>query len=291
MLAFKPHKGAIVQVAFSPDGASLATCGRSPAVCVSDAATGEPRWRGGPVSAGFRLALGLTYSPDGTRLAIVNWSTVGIYNAAAGDLLRTRPGRGYAVAFTPDGEGVVTSNLTPARDAIRTTIRTGRSKRIRALNGMADFNRLRFSPDGRFLAALGGPRMAFIEAETLKGYRRAALTYPGVGALAWHPTARIIVYSDGPKLIAYSWESQWPVAERKRSKKHIQDAAFTPDGKHLITVSNEATAILWETAKWTEVREFAWNIGPLKSIAVAPDGGRAVCASDRGRVVVWDLDL
>jgi hypothetical protein len=50
-------------------------------------------------------------------------------------------------------------------------------------------------------------------------------------------------------------------------------------------------AVLWETTGWTEVREFGWDIGPLKSVAIAPDGSRAVCASDRGRVVVWDLDV
>lgn len=291
MLAFKPLRGAAFQIAFSPDGTSIAICGAKPCVCVADAATGKSRWQGNAFITA--VGLGLAYSPDGTQLAVVDWDTVAVLDAVTGATLHTFPGRGYAVAFTPDGAGAVTGNVPPAMDAIRTVFKTGRSKRINALTGMEDFNRFRFSPDGRFLAALGGSSMTFIEADTLKGGTSRPLTCPtaGVGALAWHPAARIIVYSDGPKLIAYSWESRGLVAERKRSKKYIQDAAFTPDGKHLITVSNEATAVVWETAGWTAVREFAWDIGPLKSIAVTPDGARAACASDRGRVVLWDLDL
>ncbi len=291
MLAFKPHTGAIFQTAFSPDGTAIATSGLNPMVCVSDAATGRTRWQ---MAVNTRvIGLGLAYSPDGTQLAVVDWSAVTIFDARTGNVLHSHPGRGYAVAFTPDGSGVVTGNGLNEWNAIRTNVKTGRSRRITTLRGTSTYNRFRYSPDGRFLAALGGSCVALIEADTWKGGTQAVLSHPtdGVGALAWHPAAPVLVYSDGPKLIAHSWESRWPIAERKRSKKYVQDAAFTPDGRHLITVSNEATAVLWETAQWTAGREFAWDIGPLKSITIAPDGARAACASDRGRVVVWDLDV
>ena len=291
MLAFKPHPGAIFQAAFSPDGTTIATCGHNPVVCVSDAATGRTHWQ--RVVKGRVIGLGLAYSPDGTQLAVVGWNAVSIFDARTGAVLHTHPGRGYAVAFTPDGSGVVTGNVSAESDAIRTNVRTGRSRRINTLRGTATFNRFRYSPDGRFLAALGDSNVTLIDADTWKGGTVAALHHPagGVGALAWHPAAPVLVYSDGPTLIAHNWESRRPIAERKRSKKYVQNAAFTPDGRHLITVSNEATAVLWETAQWTEVREFAWDIGPLKSVTIAPDGARAACASDRGRVVVWDLDV
>jgi WD40 repeat protein len=288
MLAFKPHKGAALQVAFSPDGASIATCGTKPGICVSDAATGTARWQralGG--SAGF----GLAYSPDGTRLAVVSRGSVSVRDAKSGRTLRKYFSGGYAVAFTPDGSGVVTDSPLPGHGAIRTNVETGWSEPIDGLEAMA-FNRFRYSPDGRFLAALG-ESVRLIDTETDELAAEAFLSLPtdGVGALAFHPAAPILVYSDGPKLVAHNLQSNAPAAERTRSKKSVQDAAFTPDGKHLITVSNDATAVLWETAGWTEVREFAWNIGPLQSVAVAPDGDRASCAAARGRVVVWDLDL
>jgi WD40 repeat protein len=73
--------------------------------------------------------------------------------------------------------------------------------------------------------------------------------------------------------------------------KHFQAAAFTPGGRHLITVSNEATARLWDAATWEQSREYAWKAGPLKCVAVSPDGTLAAAGSSRGKVVVWDLDL
>src|SRR5262245_11771794 len=106
MLAFKPHKAAISQVAFAPDGASIATCGTRPAVCVSDAATGTVRWRG--ADRYLSIGLGLAYSPDGAQLAVVSWTVVMVFDAESGAGLHTHPGRGYGVAFTPDGSGVVT---------------------------------------------------------------------------------------------------------------------------------------------------------------------------------------
>ncbi|MBN9122637.1 MAG: hypothetical protein J0I06_26405 [Planctomycetes bacterium] len=295
MLAYKPHKGAIFQVAFAPDGASVATCGPVPAVCVADAATGKVRWRH-DIEPSAGPGLGLAYSPDGTRLAVVSWTAAIVFDVASGALRHTHPGRGCGIAFTPGGSAVVTGAPSPYRGARRTALETGTTEPIDHLGEITTFNRFRYSPDGRLLAALAphyGQAVNVLDARTGALVARAVGSHhtAGVGTLAFHPRASVLVYSGGPRLVAYDFRTRDPIAERVRSKKYVQDAAFTPDGRHLLTVSNDATAVLWETAEWTEVREFAWDIGPLKSVAVAPDGGRAVCASDRGRVVVWDLDL
>ena len=34
-----------------------------------------------------------------------------------------------------------------------------------------------------------------------------------------------------------------------------------------------------------------WEIGPMCSIAFAPDGMRAAAGSGKGKIVVWDIDL
>ena len=291
MLAFKPHRRAF-QVAFSPDGASIATSGERPFACVSDAATGRPLWSFTPNGAPT-IGLGLAFSPNGSRLAVVDWRHVRVFDSRTGELLHTHPGRGYAVAFTRTGRGLVTAPRAIGEDAIVTDIASGSTRPLPVFNSIASCNRCVFSPDGKTVAGVTDRSFSLLTSATGRLIRGETLTTAaaGCGVLAFHPHGRTLVYSDGPKLILYDLAAMKSVGLRKRSAKYFQDGAFTTDGRHFITVSNDAAAVVWETAGWTEVRSFAWDIGPLKSVAVSPDGTRAVCASDRGRVVVWDLDL
>jgi WD40 repeat protein len=185
MLAFKPHKAAIFQVAFSPDGASIATCGTAPIVCVSDALTGKASWRS---DDGPTIGLGMAYSPGGTRLAIVSWDVVGIYDSESGETQHTCPGRGYAVAFTPDGSSVITGTPRAGNDAIRTNLQTSESESIASFAGIPTFNRLRYSSDGKFIAAQGEQDMILVDGRIEKFIARGTgAKAAGVGALVeWH---------------------------------------------------------------------------------------------------------
>jgi hypothetical protein len=55
--------------------------------------------------------------------------------------------------------------------------------------------------------------------------------------------------------------------------------------------NNDATARIIDTHTWEVVRQYAWDIGRLVSVAVSPDGALAAAGGQKGRVVVWDLDL
>ena len=63
------------------------------------------------------------------------------------------------------------------------------------------------------------------------------------------------------------------------ARKHVQDCTFSPDGRFLVAVSNEASVRVWETETWTE-QQLAWGIGKLKCVCFAPDGLRTACASE-----------
>jgi WD40 repeat protein len=274
MLAFKPHKGAIFQLAFSPDGASVATSGKAPMLCVSDAGTGTARWSHTHPRK-TAIGLGVAYSPDGSKLATADWQSVYVFDADTGKLLHAFPGRGYAVTFTPDSKSVVASERRPGAYIHRTALANGDANNFRGGDMFDHCNRFRFSPDGKLFAVHGDTEVSVADAKTatIRNYFPLSNAPSGVGALAFSPCGRFLAYSDGPKLFLHDWAENAVVGPRTRSSKHIQEAAFTPDGKHLITVSNDETAVVWETGGWTEVRSFAWEIGKLKSVAV------------------WDLDL
>lgn len=75
------------------------------------------------------------------------------------------------------------------------------------------------------------------------------------------------------------------------SKKHFTGIAFHPSGKYLAATSNDETVKLYDTATWDVAHTFTWKIGRMRSIAFSPDGALAAAGSDKGQVMVWDVEL
>jgi WD40 repeat protein len=78
---------------------------------------------------------------------------------------------------------------------------------------------------------------------------------------------------------------------RSDGKKHFTGVAFHPSGKYLAATSNDETVKLYDTATWEVARTFTWQIGKMRSIAFSPDGTLAAAGSDKGQVIVWDVDV
>ena len=111
------HEGQIVAIAYSPDGTQLASGSRDQTLRFWDTATGMNR-----VTRRFQKPIqSLTYSPDGSALAITFYPALGIeamlqtVNVSTGDVLtRFEETTGYglmkAAAFSPDGERIVSGD-------------------------------------------------------------------------------------------------------------------------------------------------------------------------------------
>lgn len=82
-----------------------------------------------------------------------------------------------------------------------------------------------------------------------------------------------------------------PISIRNDNRKHFTDFAFHPSGKYLAAPSNDRTVKLFDTGTWQEARTFTWELGRMRSIAFSPDGALAAAGTDKGQVVVWDVDL
>ena len=75
---------------------------------------------------------------------------------------------------------------------------------------------------------------------------------------------------------------------------HLADvfmAAFTPDGRRVVTASADETARLWDAADGTEVRRFTGHTGPVSCLAVSGDGRTLVTGGQDNAVRVWGLPL
>ncbi|MDY0093723.1 MAG: hypothetical protein RBT80_13595 [Candidatus Vecturithrix sp.] len=82
--------------------------------------------------------------------------------------------------------------------------------------------------------------------------------------------------------------------ERKVLRGHeerVWSAAFSPDGKRVVTASGDNTARVWEAASGQELTVLRGHEGEVVSAVFSPDGTRLVTASWDGTAKVWASSL
>jgi tetratricopeptide (TPR) repeat protein len=80
--------------------------------------------------------------------------------------------------------------------------------------------------------------------------------------------------------------------ERNLLKGHTQRVSavtITPDGKKIVSVSDDQTIRVWDFAG-NELIKLTADDGKILSVAIAPDGEKIVSGSENGMIRVWDFD-
>jgi WD40 repeat protein len=216
----KVFSDAVWSVAFSPDGASLATGRGDPWVGpgsfqVYDTATGELLTDIRPEAASdsaFPLSVySLAFSPGGRLLVIVNGRLeVQLWDMATGekraDLSADTNWAGLEAAFSPDGSLVAASGVrsdcsgwgevcSPEDERGETRlwdVATGEQVALLAGHTGGDHS-VTFSPDGKILASAGGWEDGSVRLwDVATGKSLAVLDTPSVSSLAFSPDGTIL---------------------------------------------------------------------------------------------------
>jgi Tol biopolymer transport system component len=145
----------LIQVAFSPDGRTLAASDAAGIVYVWRLSGGAPLVIRGSSSDGYETQT-IAFSPDGGTLAVALQGGVQLWDVATRKLTARLTGDDAspdAIAFSPrgtvlavggDGGGLYLWDLATRQETVRDSSLTG-------------WDELTFSPDGKALAALDGP--------------------------------------------------------------------------------------------------------------------------------------
>jgi WD40 repeat protein len=151
---------------------------------------------------------------------------------------------------------------------------------------------LAVSLDGARLATIGGGDDRFVRvfaADTGKliwEHEHGAASTPRV---AFAPDGSLLAGVVGKAVGVWAADTGEARHLLKGHAAQVNDLAFTPDGRRVLSVSHDGSARVWDLAAGGEARTFAWGVGKLTAVAVAPDGLTAAAGGERGHIVTWDL--
>ncbi|HEY1786240.1 MAG TPA: hypothetical protein VGG30_11850 [Pirellulales bacterium] len=280
----KGETAAILAVAYSPDGNSVATASEDGQVSVFGLAPAGPV-RSWPAHADAAAAI--AYSPDGLTLASGGYDKViKLWNAATGEQIRTLAGHtGWVVslAFSPDGQTLASGSYD--RSIRLWNVADGQE--LRTLAGhTAAVRTLAFSPSGKLLASGSGDRTVRLWDPT-SGQELAKLAGHEGGV-------RGVAFSGDDRLLASGGEDQviklWNVdahdlrASLAGHADTVSAVAFARDT--LVSAGWDQRIRTWDV----EAREMRGNLAtgsPVVALAVAPDGQRLLSAAADQSLALW----
>jgi WD40 repeat protein/serine/threonine protein kinase len=256
---FDEHSREVNQVAFSPDGRTLASIQWGGLVILRD-----------PMTGAVRQTLAGSDNPD-----IVGPKSIGV----------------FGLAFSPDGRIVVAQDpdtLQPASYEVES------GRRLTSYEGVeGSVIGLAISPDGRWLAgAIATHRLMLWELATgrlvtsIDGAHRSSVLN-----LAFSPDGRTLVTS-GMDGVVQLWDTG-PLRSRARLLGHagaVYGVAISPDGRTIASAGRDGSIRLWDAGTQHE-SALVQREGPLQiAVAFSPDGRRLASAGLDKAVTVWDLD-
>lgn len=312
MNTWKTRAETVHGVVFSPDGTRLATYGDAdryarlwdPLTRKEVAAFETP---GEKVGTFEPFVNAVAFSPCGRYLAVAgatigdNHPSVRIWELATGavvvpDLYPAGPPVG--MAFTPgERPGLLIADCNRLNyfvDALATKPDTKPKLYNRGPDRKAPkCSRVYFAPDGKRIATNGRPKAVIWDAKTLKPlFVRDHTKSPQNGPAAFDPDSRVLAVAHGTKVDLWPFEEPGAdVIELVGHKMPVWAVGFLRDGQTVQTASSDGTVRLWDRATGTERSCYDFGIGKVYCAAFAPDGLTCAAGGEKGRVVIWDVEV
>jgi WD40 repeat protein len=240
------HQSMVSEVAFLPDGHTLASASYDKVVKLWDTQT--RKLRSTLEGAADRLRC-VAVSPDGRRLAGAGWeNNVHVWDTATGRECSTLAGDAFMnrVAFAPDGGTLATADFT----GVVVFWDTATGQRVGQVRDSTLIAGLAYAPNGLSVATGNGDGVVKIWDVAGASEPRGLISHTGdVRALAYSPDGRTLA-TGGEDRTVRLWHV--PTGREmlvfKDLPHKVNSVAFSPDGLHLAAALHDGSVRLWHAA-------------------------------------------
>ena len=275
-------------LAFSPDGTTLAALGRDGAIHLIDPTTRQDIRHSAPVGSGMALA----WSPDGQQLVTAGADgTIQLFDAAnltaASRTTDVATTTANDVAWSSDGSTIAVTNNDGLLVLLDATTLAARGAPINTGNGAAQ--RAAWTPSGDRLATsnfLGD--MTVIDAASQQKVTTVRLA-GGVVAngLGWNPTGTVIAVTSSDGMVRYfdnaTFEQLGPPVSTGAS--YALSVIWNGDGSEVATVNQDGTLRIFTSVDHRPTGDPALTgTGGASAVAWSPAGDLIVTANDGGNI-------
>jgi WD40 repeat protein len=281
------HPSEVTCVAFSPDGAVLASAGAAGVIWLCETATGAPVR---PFAGHSGSVYAVTFSLDGSLLASCGADgTIRLWHVDTGTEVRAltrHQGQVRGVTFSPDG-------LTLASAGVDKTVRlweTANGKQRQILRGHTrSVREVAYSPEGTLIASGGGDETVRLwDAATGAQLRVLSGHTNGVWGVAFNPDGDLLASAADDRTIRL-WETTRGTQTRVITghTEGVWGAVFSPDGSILASAGDDQTVRLWDWRTGTELCVLTGHTASVCEVRFSPDGRLLASASEDGTVRLW----
>lgn len=193
-----------------------------------------------------------------------------------------------SIDVAPDGKLVAVAGhheivLLGVEDGVTKKRLVGMSPRI---------NTVRFSPDGKRIAAVGGTpavrgELQIWDVETAELSLSRTVTYDTLCGASWSPDGSKLAFGASDNVVrAIDTQNGEQVLFQGAHEDWVRDTAFTPDGKHVISVARDMSCKLTEV----ETERFIDNITSITPGALSGGLSSVVAHPSRNEILVGGAD-